>query len=330
MASIAATNTRSELRLAGRPFPFAVSVAVALCVGAVAAQRILGIDPGGYLEVNGVADLVERLVDWRTYAPVAVILFFEWWMPVEPGRPHLHRATVTDIVWTVGAIVVWIPLVVWLFRGVEVLFDGPLAPIRVDLSGSLPNWALLVIAFPIGELLRWTQHWSFHRVPLLWRFHAVHHSQTDLRLWTEFRLHPLEVAVQNLVPFLPFFFLGGAYTHPVGVLGAIYAWYPRFFHANVRTNMGPLRWIFVTPQQHRVHHSTNPAHFDSNYGNLLCIWDRVFGTLNPDEVSYPPTGIDDASFPLEQDARLDRAVRTYLAQLAHPFRRRPPASLPTG
>ena len=92
-----------------------------------------------------------------------------------------------------------------------------------------------------------------------------------------------------------------------------------FSHANLRINFGPLRWILVSPQSHRVHHSSEPRHFNRNYGAVLSIWDHFFRIAWHDKSEYPPTGILDPRFPLEERSRAITAIRFYLRQLVYPF-----------
>ena len=90
-------------------------------------------------------------------------------------------------------------------------------------------------------------------------------------------------------------------------------------HSNIKTNLGPLRFILVTPQSHRVHHSIEPEYFDMNFGVTLCVWDRLFGTHSPRDDVYPATGVPDQSFPLETDRPLSQLPKTLLGQLSYPF-----------
>lgn len=79
-------------------------------------------------------------------------------------------------------------------------------------------------------------------------------------------------------------------------------WWSRFTHGNIRTNLGPLRYVFLTPQAHRVHHRRAAAWHDCNYGAVLSVWDRLFRTQSPHQDVYPETGIDEP-FPIETSWR---------------------------
>ena len=91
-------------------------------------------------------------------------------------------------------------------------------------------------------------------------------------------------------------------------------------HTNIRTNLGPLRNVFVSPQAHRVHHSISVEHFNTNYGTVFMFWDLLFRTRSEDVNAYPATGIDDVTFPHGQRANPVSLVATWAKQFAHPFR----------
>ncbi len=269
---------------------------------------------------NGFLYLFESVVGWWTWVPITVILLLEWWAPAEPPAASRRIGVVADIGWTVALVSVWAPLVLLVNRSVESFFEGPLSGLRVDLPTAVPDAALFAIGFLLGDFIRWFVHLMFHRSERLWRFHEIHHTQNRMSMWTDFRVHPFEIMARELAVAAPFFMLGGSYSTPVGVIGFAYLWYTVFYHGNIAWNMGPLRWILVTPQSHRVHHSTDPAHFDANFGNVLSIWDRLFGTACADDTVLPPTGLDSAAVPMEADLDPSHQLRAYADQLAYPFR----------
>ena len=85
--------------------------------------------------------------------------------------------------------------------------------------------------------------------------------------------------------------------------------------------MGPLRYIIVSPQAHRIHHSREEKHFDTNFGLILSIWDRMFGTYSGDKGDFPYTGTPDPYLPMETSRNPISLVHTYLLQFFYPFRR---------
>jgi sterol desaturase/sphingolipid hydroxylase (fatty acid hydroxylase superfamily) len=181
--------------------------------------------------------------------------------------------------------------------------------------GELPR---LLLAVVVADFLRWLSHLVRHKVPLFWAFHAVHHSQVDLNLFTDARVHPVDRMVSATIRFIPLLMLG--IELPVILAWAVFETiYPKFYHANVKLNFGRLRYLLVTPQSHRVHHAVAPEYRDRNFGYIFSVWDRLFGTQHPDSASYPETGIADPAYPLEADRRPHALAMDFLRQLIYPF-----------
>jgi sterol desaturase/sphingolipid hydroxylase (fatty acid hydroxylase superfamily) len=142
-----------------------------------------------------------------------------------------------------------------------------------------------------------------------------------MSLFTANRTHPIDALIDVFVLLLPFFILFPSFTAQASnvlILGLAKGWSERFQHTNVRTNLGPLRWFLVTPQSHRVHHSTEPEHWNSNYASFFA-WDRLFGTQHADVTSYPTTGINDPWFPEPERWSPVDFARSFVGQLLFPF-----------
>ena len=171
----------------------------------------------------------------------------------------------------------------------------------------------------IHRLLAWLHHLIRHKVPWFWYFHQVHHSQKELNLFTDFRVHFVDHLIANTVIIFPLSVF--AYDAPEILLFLFFSmFYTRFYHGNVRTNMGPLRYILITPQLHRIHHSSRREHQDKNFGVLFCIWDRLFGTFLEDG-TYPETGISDEAFPCLEQSGAWGILQNAAAQIAYPFQK---------
>jgi sterol desaturase/sphingolipid hydroxylase (fatty acid hydroxylase superfamily) len=137
--------------------------------------------------------------------------------------------------------------------------------------------ALSVIAL---DLVIYTQHLTFHHVPLLWRLHRMHHSDPDFDVSTGVRFHPLEILLSMGIKMAAVVLLG---VPAAGVLlfELILNATSVFNHGNIRLPKAldrVLRWIVVTPDMHRVHHSVVKAETNSNFGFSIPWWDRLFGT----------------------------------------------------
>lgn len=145
---------------------------------------------------------------------------------------------------------------------------------------AVPLGAALLLGFLARSLVSYGVHVAMHKIPLLWRVHRVHHSDTALDVSTTVRFHPLEFAIQVPLVIGALLALG---IHPAVVIAyeIFDAALNVFTHADVRLPRAldrALRVVFVTPEMHRVHHSAAQAETDSNYGATLSIWDRLFGT----------------------------------------------------
>lgn len=133
------------------------------------------------------------------------------------------------------------------------------------------------------------------------------------------RYHILEYIVRHTWLVIPFLML--QVDPPQIVWFSIIAkWYTRFYHGNIRTNLGPLRYVLVTPQFHRIHHSVERRHRDTNFGALFSIWDRLFGTQYRGYDEYPETGIEDEAFPHEKVAGVTSLLLRPLVRMVYPFR----------
>ena len=145
---------------------------------------------------------------------------------------------------------------------------------------GLPWWLEAILTFIILDFAVWLQHVALHRVPFLWRMHAVHHSDRDLDATTALRFHPFELIVSTLYKSAWVALLGV----PVLVALAFEIWLNAnalFNHSNIRLPPRAdrlLRNVLVTPDMHLVHHSIITEDQHRNYGFALTIWDRLFGS----------------------------------------------------
>lgn len=184
---------------------------------------------------------------------------------------------------------------------------------------KVPGWLTLAASVILLDLAIYAQHVLFHKVPLLWRLHRVHHADTEMDATTGIRFHPLEIALSLGIKLVAITLIGAP---PMAVFlfevllnaGAL------FTHANLRLPARwevRLRWMIVTPGMHRVHHSWERIDTDSNYGFNLSLWDRLFRTYRPE----PVPGEADMVFGVETfRAPRERRIDALLTQ---PFRTDP-------
>ena len=142
------------------------------------------------------------------------------------------------------------------------------------------GWAVLVAGILFSDLLMYAVHRAEHRIFLLWRFHAVHHSDTDVDVTTAFRQHPGQFLLNSFVVTFVLFGLGApAWLLPIYSL--ILLSIMPFQHMNSQMPSGLERllgFVLVTPGMHRVHHSVLAQHYEANLGAVFLFWDRLFGT----------------------------------------------------
>jgi len=168
---------------------------------------------------------------------------------------------------------------------------------------EMPLWLEVVVALLVLDLIgAYAIHWLEHRVPLLWRFHVVHHTDREVDVTTGLRHHPVETVFRSLATIVAAVVVGA----PLGVVllyQTISVFFAHMTHANVRwssTVDRALARIFVTPYFHKVHHHDRRPMTDANYGNIFSVWDRLFRTAI--DVADPTTlryGIDTHSEPQE-------------------------------
>jgi len=145
---------------------------------------------------------------------------------------------------------------------------------------ALPSWAAILLGVVLLDLAIYFQHVLFHAVPVLWRLHRVHHADVDYDVTTGLRFHPIEILLSLGIKCAVIAALG-APAIAVLVFEVLLNGASMFNHANGRLPLVVdrwLRWLVVTPDMHRVHHSVIPRELNSNFGFNLPWWDRLFGT----------------------------------------------------
>lgn len=179
---------------------------------------------------------------------------------------------------------------------------------------GLLNWfevaplLALAIGFLFRSFLSWATHLAMHKIPILWKVHRVHHTDTFLDISTTVRFHPVEFLINTPILVGAVLLMG---VPPVTLM--LYEVFDAamnvFTHANLRIPRRlerAMRLVFVTPDMHRVHHSSFHRETDSNYGATLSIWDHVFRTYrdkSEEDLARMELGLKEC-----QDARSDSAV----------------------
>ena len=168
---------------------------------------------------------------------------------------------------------------------------------------DVPVWVKLVAGVALLDFTSYWFHRTAHRVPFLWRFHRVHHSDTSMDSSTYFRSHPLEL----------FLWFGSSTIIAAGIFGldimtlGLYFLVVTPFFVLEHTNLRFPKWIdksfgliFTTPNQHKVHHEQNQHYTDSNYADIFILWDRLFGTYKHKEPELIQYGLKEFDEPKKQ------------------------------
>ena len=281
----------------------------------------------------GSFETVTKRVYWRFWnrfltnpfivVGVPVLLVLQFVVPARRDEQSFGPSMRIDLVFTTGMVVFLALFAPAFFEYTRFVYDHTLGFLSVDMAAraaELPNWTQFLIGYLAVDFLGWFHHWVRHRVPAFWEFHAVHHAQRQMNPFTNERVHPLDWFASNTIKFLPAFLfrdsLGIALNYIV-----IHAFLDRLNHSNVRTNLGWFRYVFVTPQSHRIHHSRDPEHVDKNFGVSLSIWDQIFGTQYRSYDEYPGTGVLDPDYPQERDGSAKGVIVSIWRELLYPFSR---------
>lgn len=202
----------------------------------------------------------------------------------------------------------------------RVLFPTTAVGLAVAVGGSgtgllnhfeVPYPVAVVLSILILDLVIYLQHLMFHAVPALWRLHRMHHADLDFDVTTGARFHPIEIALSMLIKFAAIALLGPPAV-AVLVFEVVLNATAMFNHANVRIHPAwdrALRWIVVTPDMHRVHHSVDAPETNSNFGFNLPWWDRLFGTYRAQPAAgHEQMTIGIGQFRTGRDLWLDRML----------------------
>lgn len=262
---------------------------------------------------------------WRIYGSpwfyllVGAILYLEHLRPAIREQRVFSRALAQDFAWFNIDGVFKLAVLPAFIGMLQVVYNRTTGGFAFTGSDAWPAAVTVVAAFLLSDFLNWSHHLVRHHVKVFWHFHVIHHSQRQMNLFTDLRVHSVEYLIAQSIMFIPLFMIPLSHPTIMGY-GAVMMWYTRLIHANVRTSFGPLKHVLVTPQYHRVHHSIELRHRDRNFGVILTVWDRLFGTMYPHFDEYPETGVDEVDFSLPDRLTPKAWLGSFWTQLAYPFR----------
>jgi ornithine lipid hydroxylase len=269
-------TTRERLEDAASRILYPILLALPIASWAVAWKRF-GIDPGLALQIVYWSNLVFLLGVER------ILPFERAWLKNDGQLPN-------DVIYSIAGVGVnsittalALSAIAW---GIE--HFQPLVSLNVW-PNDWPFAVQLLIGIPLWDLGNHLAHRWAHKVPLLWRFHAVHHSAPRLSIINTGRFHPFDVVKSVLI--------GAPIPVLLGVPAEVSMWYAavnvftgQLTHSNVRLRCGIFNSVFSTPNLHRWHHSPHQVETDTNFGEATILWDRLFGTyFNPDRP--PPRNV---------------------------------------
>lgn len=241
----------------------------------------------------------------------ATIGILERLMPHEPAWLENDRQTLANLAHTLlNKGLVQVLVVVTASVGLAGAVQPPAGSTEGLWPGAWPMGAQVILALAMAEFGLYWAHRLAHEVPLLWRFHAVHHSVTRLWFVNTGRFHFVDTFV-SIVMSQPLLYVVGAPKEVFLWVAAVTAFIGMLTHCNIEMRFGIVNYVFNTPGLHRWHHSMDAAEGNKNYGENLMVWDLVFATFfNPGR--RPPVNIGIA----------EPMPAGFLAQLSYPFSRR--------
>ncbi|MFT4650883.1 MAG: sterol desaturase/sphingolipid hydroxylase (fatty acid hydroxylase superfamily) [Flavobacteriales bacterium] len=188
----------------------------------------------------------------------------------------------------------------------------------------MPFWIVLGISIVLLDFGIYLQHRIFHIIPVLWKLHRVHHTDLDFDVTTGLRFHPIEILISIAIK-MAMILLIGAPVLAILMFEILLNGMAMFNHANLKLPLPLdhiLRWLIVTPDMHRIHHSVKPKEFNSNFGFNLSCWDRLCRSYNiePDN-GHDVMQLGQSNFRSRREIRLDRMLlQPFSRPSSHPIK----------
>lgn len=244
------------------------------------------------------------------FSVIAALAFMCERVIPERSLPVLRRGFFADVMYVVMNILIRVVFTNTLALSMTSVGQQVFPPGSVDLVSAQPVWIQAIAVIVVLDFAAYWMHRGKHRFGWWWRLHAIHHSSADLDWFSSVRFHPVEKILDRIIYLLPLMILGAS-EEAILILASVDALVASFAHANARIRFGPLNYVIVGPELHRIHHSSQLEHQGRNFGNNLSIFDWIFGTATLSDEPPAQYGLDDEGFDHEN----------ILNQLAYPFRR---------
>jgi lathosterol oxidase len=214
---------------------------------------------------------------------LSLVLYAAVFVPLErlfalrAEQPVFRRAWLVDLTYFfINSLLIEV-LTILTLQPAVVLFDWARAESVAEVVRSLPLAVEVVAVVLVADFVQYWVHRTFHAVPWLWRFHAIHHSIEEMDWLAGSRLHLVDVILTRGITYMPIFLLGFSEAALI-VYVFIVAAQATFIHANIRWELRPWRRLIATPAFHHWHHSPDLEAVDKNFAVHTPIWDTLFGT----------------------------------------------------
>ena len=248
-------------------------------------------------------NLKNLLLAFLVFAPL------EWLFALRAGRNKLSAGWGLDVVYAMtNAVLVKFGLIIILTAALTVTEVAIPGSLRLWV-GAQPMWIQLPAIILIADTGYYAGHRISHKVPWLWKFHAIHHSSEQLDWLASMRNHPVDLTLTKSLSLLPVFALGFSNANIV-IYGTMFFWLSAFIHSNIKISIGPLKWLVSSPQFHHWHHANHAEAFDKNFAALLPFLDWLLGTMHLPGNALP-----------ERYGTPEPVPRSFVDQIFYPLRR---------
>ncbi|MDX1364363.1 MAG: sterol desaturase family protein [Arenibacter latericius] len=226
----------------------------------------------------------------ETYATALLyaIPFFVVLLTIEIGYGYFVKNQMHKVMDTVSSISSGLTNIIKDTLGLAlIVVSYPFLLEHLAITEIKTSWLVWLIAFVVIDFAGYWNHRLSHKVNIFWNQHVIHHSSEEFNLACALRQ-----PISNLIGYFSLLLIPAAVLgvpHVViAVLAPIHLFAQFWYHTRHINKMGWLEYVLVTPSQHRVHHAINPEYIDKNLGQVLCIWDRMFGTFQEELEEVPP------------------------------------------
>ena len=225
---------------------------------------------------------IETIRLWVFLGGLAFFLLLELGIPYRKGTVSKLKRWLINLGMTViNSLVLYLLFASAIIQTARYVSEKQIGVLNL---AAMPSWAKTLATIVFMDFMLYVWHFLNHEMPLLWRFHRVHHTDLNMDVSTATRFHIGELAVSAVIKISLVFFLG-ADVFGVVIFETLLVLAAQFHHSSLKVPawFEKIFWVlFVPPSMHRIHHSVVIKERDSNYGTIFSIWDRTLGTLVSD------------------------------------------------